>query len=49
MVQNVIVAVLILLAVGYSIYKIIQNFKKKRNCSSGCAGCTGCESSKRNM
>ncbi|HNY62705.1 MAG TPA: FeoB-associated Cys-rich membrane protein [Bacteroidales bacterium] len=49
MIQNIIVAVVILLAVCYAIYKIVQSFKKKKDCSSGCVGCTGCELSKRNM
>lgn len=49
MVQNIIVAVVIVLAVSYSIYKIIQYSKKKRDCSSGCDGCIGCELSKRKI
>jgi len=41
MLQNIIVYVILIAAVGYSVFAVVRNARKKEK--SGCDGCDGCE------
>lgn len=41
MLQNIIVLIIILLAIGYSVYAVVKNIRKKD--SSPCGDCNGCD------
>ncbi len=41
MVQNIIVYVIIAAVIGYSVYAVVKNLKKKD--TSGCGDCNGCD------
>jgi len=43
MIQNVIVAVIILVALAYVGYSIYHSLKPGQDPKSSCGGCTGCE------
>ncbi len=37
--QLIITILIIVYALGYTIYALVQLFKRKRNCGGGCSGC----------
>jgi hypothetical protein len=39
--QNIIVLIIIVLAIGYSVYAVVKNIRKKD--SSPCGDCNGCD------
>ena len=41
MLQNIIVLIIIVLAIGYSVYAVVKNIRKKD--SSPCGDCNGCD------
>ena len=41
MLQNIIVLIIIVLAIGYSVYAVVKNISKKD--SSPCGDCNGCD------
>ncbi len=41
MLQNIIVLIIIVLAIGYSVYAVVKNIRKKD--SSPCGDCDGCD------
>jgi len=41
MLQNIIVLIIIVLVIGYSVYAVVKNIRKKD--SSPCGDCNGCD------
>lgn len=41
MIQNILVLIIIVFAIGYSVYAVVKNIRKKETTS--CGGCNGCD------